>query len=116
MAFQLASECRGFRETNPLQQCPFAAVEGIFSRPEGRDSGRRTWSVLVLYWIGADPLELIIHKVFVTQEQWVDETTFNDLLALGNALPGPAFSQLAFSISALRGGVLAAILSFILLT
>ncbi|ORY91695.1 putative chromate ion transporter [Leucosporidium creatinivorum] len=59
---------------------------------------------------------VLIRKIFVQQQQWLDDATFNDLLALGNALPGPAFSQLAFSISALRGGILAALLSFVLLT
>ena len=29
----------------------------------------------------------------MTKQEWVDDDTFNDLLALGNALPGPGFSQ-----------------------
>ncbi|SCV69013.1 BQ2448_2033 [Microbotryum intermedium] len=59
---------------------------------------------------------ILIRKIFVIREKWIDDTTFQDLLALGNALPGPAFSQIAFSISAIRGGTLAAMLSFVLLT
>lgn len=59
---------------------------------------------------------VLIRKIFVQKEKWLDDRTFTDLLALGQALPGPAFSQLAFSISALRGGIWAAMLSFILLT
>lgn len=59
---------------------------------------------------------LSILQIFVAKEHWLDDRTFNDLLALGQALPGPAFSQLAFSISALRGGITAAMLSFVLLT
>ena len=35
------------------------------------------------------------HQIFVTKQEWVDDQTFNDLLALGNALPGPAFSQVS---------------------
>lgn len=37
----------------------------------------------------------IVLQVFVQQQRWLDDTTFNDLLALGNALPGPAFSQVS---------------------
>ncbi|KDE07002.1 hypothetical protein MVLG_02738 [Microbotryum lychnidis-dioicae p1A1 Lamole] len=59
---------------------------------------------------------ILLRKIFVIREKWIDDTTFQDLLALGNALPGPAFSQIAFSISAIRGGTPAAVLSFVLLT
>ncbi|GAA6004893.1 hypothetical protein JCM11491_002270 [Sporobolomyces phaffii] len=59
---------------------------------------------------------VLIRRIFVTKEQWVDDQTFNDLLALGNALPGPAFSQLAFAISCLHDGTLCGLWSFILLT
>ncbi|GAA5975447.1 hypothetical protein JCM21900_002114 [Sporobolomyces salmonicolor] len=59
---------------------------------------------------------VLIRRIFVTEEQWLDDTTFNDLLALGNALPGPAFSQLALAISALHDGTLCALWSFVLLT
>ncbi|SCV74913.1 BQ2448_7942 [Microbotryum intermedium] len=59
---------------------------------------------------------VLIRKIFVIDEKWIDDNTVQDLLALGNALPGPPFSQIAFSISALRGGILAAMLSFVLLT
>ncbi|GAA6062577.1 hypothetical protein JCM10212_004890 [Sporobolomyces blumeae] len=59
---------------------------------------------------------VLIRKIFVTQKEWLDDGTFNDLLALGSALPGPAFSQLAFAISCLHDGTLCGIWSFILLT
>ncbi|KAK4056577.1 hypothetical protein OIO90_002425 [Microbotryomycetes sp. JL221] len=59
---------------------------------------------------------VLIQKIFVQKEKWVDDQTFNDLLALGNALPGPSFSQLAFSISCLHDGTLAGLWSFFLLT
>ncbi|GAA5892657.1 uncharacterized protein JCM6883_007430 [Sporobolomyces salmoneus] len=59
---------------------------------------------------------VLIRKIFVTKQEWIDDQTFNDLLALGNALPGPAFSQLAFAISCLHDGTLCGLWSFILLT
>jgi len=42
-----------------------------------------------------------LHQIFVTKQEWVDDQTFNDLLALGNALPGPAFSQVSSFCSSL---------------
>ncbi|GAA5892932.1 uncharacterized protein JCM6883_007518 [Sporobolomyces salmoneus] len=57
-----------------------------------------------------------IRRIFVTKEGWIDDETFNDLLALGNALPGPGFSQLAFAISCLHDGTLCGLWSFVLLT
>ncbi|GAA5837579.1 hypothetical protein JCM3766R1_006851 [Sporobolomyces carnicolor] len=57
-----------------------------------------------------------MRKIFVTKEKWIDDDTFNDLLALGNALPGPGFSQLAFAISCLHDGTLCGLWSFVLLT
>ncbi|KAM0788750.1 hypothetical protein ACM66B_002842 [Microbotryomycetes sp. NB124-2] len=93
------------------------------SRPVRRSLGERLW--LTTKWYG--PLGftafggpsaniVLIQKIFVQREKWVDDSTFNDLLALGNALPGPSFSQLAFSISCLHDGTLAGLWSFFLLT
>ncbi|KIJ48450.1 hypothetical protein M422DRAFT_226012 [Sphaerobolus stellatus SS14] len=59
---------------------------------------------------------VMLRKTFVVREKWIDDKTFTDLFALGSALPGPSFSQLAFSIALLRGGFIPALLSFILLT
>ncbi|KAF8520563.1 chromate transporter-domain-containing protein [Gautieria morchelliformis] len=59
---------------------------------------------------------VMLRKIFVVREKWVDDKTFTDLFALGNALPGPSFSQLAFAIALLRGGPIPALLSFVLLT
>ncbi|KAF8523057.1 chromate transporter-domain-containing protein [Hysterangium stoloniferum] len=59
---------------------------------------------------------VMLRKIFVVREKWLDDKTFTDLFALSSALPGPAFSQLAFAISLLRGGYIPAVLSFILLT
>lgn len=59
---------------------------------------------------------VLLRKMFVKDEKWLDDKTFTDLLALSSALPGPSFSQLAFSISLLRGGIIPGLLSFVLLT
>src|SRR5579863_3023613 len=54
----------------------------------------------------------------VVRRKWLDETTFADLVALCQFLPGPASSQVGFSLGVLRGngllGGLAAWLAFTL--
>lgn len=56
-------------------------------------------------------------REFVERRRWLDEAHFAQLLALCQFLPGPASSQLGFSIGLLRAGwagALAAILAFTL--
>lgn len=50
-----------------------------------------------------------LHSEFVTKRKWVDEHTYGDLVALCQFLPGPASSQLVFSLGMLRGGILGAL-------
>lgn len=57
------------------------------------------------------------HDEYVERRRWVDEGTFADLLALSQAFPGAASSQLGFAIGMVRGGLwggLAAWLAFTL--
>ena len=57
------------------------------------------------------------HEEYVERRKWVDEGTFADLLALSQAFPGAASSQLGFAIGMVRGGLrggLAAWLGFTL--
>jgi len=43
---------------------------------------------------------------FVVCRRWLDEATYADLVALSQFLPGPASSQVGFSIGLLRAGYL----------
>ncbi len=45
-------------------------------------------------------------REYVIRRQWLDETAFADLVALCQALPGPASSQLGFAIGTRRAGML----------
>ncbi|EST04804.1 Chromate transporter [Kalmanozyma brasiliensis GHG001] len=56
---------------------------------------------------------VILRKRFVDHLKWLDETTFADLFSLGNALPGPGSTQLAFSIAVARNGTLAGLIAFL---
>jgi chromate transporter len=42
---------------------------------------------------------------FVTRRKWLDEETFADIVGLCQFLPGPASSQVGFTIGLLRGGL-----------
>ena len=56
------------------------------------------------------------HREFVERQRWVDEEHFGQLLALCQFLPGPASSQLGFSIGLLRAGWLGGIAAFVAFT
>ncbi|GMK58117.1 hypothetical protein CspeluHIS016_0501490 [Cutaneotrichosporon spelunceum] len=81
----------------------------------------RLWAVIKAYWDlgftsfgGPGAHVVLLRKRFVDNLRWVDEVTFLDLFALGNALPGPGSTQLAFSIAVVAQGVLPGLLAFLL--
>jgi chromate transporter len=45
------------------------------------------------------------HEEFVVRRRWMDEATYTDIVGLCQFLPGPASSQVGFTIGLLRGGV-----------
>lgn len=53
---------------------------------------------------------------FVKHRQWLDEKSFAQLLAVCQFLPGPASSQMGFSIGLMKGGWLGALAAFIAFT
>ena len=55
-------------------------------------------------------------REFVERRAWIDESQFAQLLALCQFLPGPASSQLGFSIGLLRAGWAGALAAFIAFT
>ena len=52
------------------------------------------------------------HREFVQRRRWMDEQHFGQLYALCQFLPGPASSQLGFSIGLLRAGWMGALAAF----
>jgi chromate transporter len=50
---------------------------------------------------------------FVTRREWLDEAAYADLVALAQFLPGPASSQVGFSLGLLRAGYLGGLMAFI---
>lgn len=53
------------------------------------------------------------HNEYVIKRKWIDEKTFNDLVALCQFLPGPASSQTGFGIGMIRGGLIGGIISWV---
>lgn len=53
------------------------------------------------------------HKELVERRKWVTETQFSQLLAICQFLPGPASSQLGFSLGLIRAGWLGALVAFL---
>jgi chromate transporter len=49
------------------------------------------------------------HEEFVVRRKWLDERSYVDLVALCQFLPGPASSQVGFSVGLLRAGYLGAL-------
>ncbi|HKM87907.1 MAG TPA: chromate transporter, partial [Xanthobacteraceae bacterium] len=49
------------------------------------------------------------HEEFVVRRRWLDEQAYVDLVALCQFLPGPASSQVGFSIGLTRAGYLGAL-------
>jgi len=75
---------------------------------------RRFWDLGFTSFGGPGVHVIILRQRFVETLKWVDERTFLDLFALGNALPGPGSTQLAFSIAVVTNGVLPGLLAFLL--
>jgi chromate transport protein ChrA len=75
----------------------------------------RNYADLGFISFGGPGVHVVILKTrFVDQLRWLDEKTFIDLFSLGNALPGPGSTQLAFSIAVVCHGIAAGILAFAL--
>jgi len=55
-------------------------------------------------------------KELVEKQQWVNENQFSQLLAICQFLPGPASSQLGFTLGLLRAGWLGAVAAFLAFT
>jgi len=53
---------------------------------------------------------------FVVRRRWIDEPAFADLIALCQFLPGPASSQVGFSIGLMRGGYLGGLAAWLAFT
>ncbi|KAJ3115968.1 hypothetical protein HK100_001191 [Physocladia obscura] len=56
----------------------------------------------------------LLLDLFVAKKQWLSDEMFTELYAISNALPGPASTQLAFTVALIRGGAIAGVLAFLI--
>lgn len=53
------------------------------------------------------------HEEYVRRRKWMDETSYADLVALCQFLPGPASSQVGIGVGLMRGGLLGGLMAFL---
>ncbi|KAJ3325835.1 hypothetical protein HDU76_013058 [Blyttiomyces sp. JEL0837] len=73
------------------------------------------WNYLPLSWItfgGPQAHIALLLELFVVRKKWLTEAMFTELFAISNAMPGPASTQLAFTVALIRGGVAPGIIAF----
>jgi chromate transporter len=91
---------------------PESAVNGSTSKGKYDRSGSPLEVLLAFAKLGVSsfggPIAHIgyFRAEFVVRRRWIDEPAFADLVALCQFLPGPASSQVGFSIGLMRGGYL----------
>ncbi|KAL4787195.1 chromate transporter-domain-containing protein [Aspergillus varians] len=74
----------------------------------------KTWD-LGFTAFGGPPVHFqILHERFVVKEAWVDEQTYQELFAICQGLPGPASTKMLFCLALLRGGIIPAVVVFVL--
>lgn len=56
---------------------------------------------------------MYFRQAFVEQRKWLSEQEYSNIIALCQALPGPASSQVGFTVGLNKGGLLGALLAFI---
>ncbi|KAJ3311304.1 hypothetical protein HDV04_004112 [Boothiomyces sp. JEL0838] len=56
----------------------------------------------------------LFHNEFVEKRKWIPDNIFVELFAIAQSLPGPASTQLGYSIALLRGGFLYAFVEFLI--
>ena len=56
------------------------------------------------------------HREFVERRRWLDEAHYAQLLAISQFLPGPASSQVGFSVGLIRAGWLGGLAAFVAFT
>ncbi|KAJ3044741.1 hypothetical protein HDV00_001145 [Rhizophlyctis rosea] len=56
----------------------------------------------------------LLHNMFVTKKKWMDDTMFAELFAISSALPGPASTQLAYTVAMIRDGIIPAVWGFMI--
>ncbi|KAJ3184669.1 hypothetical protein HDU87_004072 [Geranomyces variabilis] len=88
---------------------------------DARPLTARLWEVscnylpLAFITFGGPPAHIaILHDMFVVRKRWMSEEMFSELLGISSALPGPASTQLAYTVALARDGLIPAIWAFLI--
>ncbi|KAK4035204.1 chromate transporter-domain-containing protein [Parachaetomium inaequale] len=83
--------------------------------------GRRAWKVIRVNWhlgvtaFGGPPVHFrIFNEKFVQKTAWIDEQVFQELFSISQSLSGPASTKMLYCINLIRGGLMSALLSFLI--
>lgn len=89
------------------------------SKPSALPS--RIWSTVQQAWplgstsFGGPPVHFqIFHALFVDKLAWIDESIYQELFAICQALPGPGSTKMFYCINLIHNGAVAAIIAFLL--
>jgi chromate transport protein ChrA len=79
-----------------------------------KDSTLIFWPLAYISFGGPNAHIALLHNILVTKHRLVDETTFSELFSLCQTLPGPASTELIYSIGLVYGGFFIAVYVFLL--
>lgn len=79
-----------------------------------KDTTRIFWPLAYISFGGPNAHIALLHNILVTKNHLVSEATFSDLFSICQSLPGPASTELLYSIGLVYGGFLIAIYVFLL--
>lgn len=88
---------------------------GTVSPPRDADRVRGKTILVVFLWLGCTsfggPIAHLgyFRDEFVMRRRWLEESQFAEIIALAQTLPGPASSQVGFTIGMLKGGLRSAL-------
>eukprot|EP00612_Vaucheria_litorea_P002951 CAMPEP_0171461670 /NCGR_PEP_ID=MMETSP0945-20130129/6022_1 /TAXON_ID=109269 /ORGANISM="Vaucheria litorea, Strain CCMP2940" /LENGTH=459 /DNA_ID=CAMNT_0011988057 /DNA_START=146 /DNA_END=1525 /DNA_ORIENTATION=+ len=79
------------------------------------------WEIFTNYWplpfisFGGPPMHVaLFHDKFVNKNEWLSDRMFAEIFAISASLPGPASTQLGYTVALIRSGVCAAIFAFLI--
>ncbi|KAG2189215.1 hypothetical protein INT44_004357 [Umbelopsis vinacea] len=79
-----------------------------------KDTTRIFWPLAYISFGGPNAHIALLHNILVTKNHLVSEATFSDLFSICQSLPGPASTELLYSIGLVYGGFLIAVYVFFL--
>ncbi|KAG0362570.1 chromate transporter-domain-containing protein [Gamsiella multidivaricata] len=104
--------------TSPFAITPSSSSANPYNLPPLKDRLVETFNTYFKFGYttfgGPSAHIAILYDEIVAKRQWLSSEQFTELFAICQALPGPASTELAFSLSLVRSGFLCSVVSFLL--